>query len=57
MTAAAWERDAPACPAAAVIDEVRAAVDGWKGFAEQAGVSKARSREIEASFPRLSRPA
>jgi len=43
--------------AAAVIDEVRAAVDGWKGFAEQAGVSKARSREIEASFPRLSRPA
>lgn len=41
--------------AAAIIDEVRAAVDLWKGLADQAGVSKARSREIEASFPNLSR--
>jgi serine/threonine-protein kinase HipA len=39
--------------AAGVIDEVRAAVDRWTSFADQAGVSKARSREIEASFPNL----
>lgn len=40
--------------AAAIIDEVRAAVDRWKGFAAQAGVSKTGSREIAASFPKLS---
>ncbi|MEK7384453.1 MAG: type II toxin-antitoxin system HipA family toxin [Elusimicrobiota bacterium] len=40
---------------AAIIDEVRSAVERWKVLADQAGVSKARSREIEASFPKLSR--
>ena len=40
--------------ASAIIYEVRAAVDRWKGFAAQAGVSKTRSREIAASFPKLS---
>ncbi|OGR59922.1 MAG: hypothetical protein A2X36_13590 [Elusimicrobia bacterium GWA2_69_24] len=39
--------------AAAIIDEVRAAVDRWRGFAAQAGVSRAGSREIAASFPKL----
>lgn len=40
--------------ASAIIDEVRVGVDRWKGFAAQAGVSKVRSREIEASLPKLS---
>ena len=40
--------------AAAILDEVRAAVDRWDRFAAQAGVSKAASRRIAASFPKLS---
>lgn len=39
--------------AVAIIDEVRAAVDRWKGLADQAGVSRACSRRTAASFPRL----
>ncbi|MBI4676785.1 MAG: type II toxin-antitoxin system HipA family toxin [Elusimicrobia bacterium] len=39
--------------ALAIIDEVRAAVARWRGFASQAGVSKTGSIEIEASFPDL----
>ena len=38
---------------AAIIDDVRAAVDRWKDLADSAGVSKARSREVEASFSNL----
>jgi serine/threonine-protein kinase HipA len=38
----------------AIIDEVRSAVARWKGFAARAGVSKTGSREIAASFPKLS---
>ncbi len=41
--------------AAAVIDEARAAVNRWEEFAVAAGVSKAGTREIAASFPKLSR--
>lgn len=41
--------------AADILDEVRAAVDRWSRFAAQAGVSKAASRMIAASFPKLSR--
>ncbi|MEK7745631.1 MAG: type II toxin-antitoxin system HipA family toxin, partial [Elusimicrobiota bacterium] len=36
--------------AAAVLDEVRAAVDRWGRFAAQAGVSKESSRRIAATF-------
>lgn len=41
--------------AAAVIDEVRAAVVRWEDFAAKAGVSKAGRREIASSFPKFSR--
>ncbi len=41
-------------PAAdAVIAEVRAALKGWAGFAEQAGVSGAWSAEIERNFRKI----
>ena len=38
--------------AAAVIDEVRAAVAGWPDHAAQAGVSKAAARQIAQALPR-----
>ncbi len=41
--------------AAAIIDQVEAAVDLWNDLADRAGVAKARSREIQASFLTLSR--
>ncbi|MFA5139602.1 MAG: type II toxin-antitoxin system HipA family toxin [Elusimicrobiota bacterium] len=44
------ERDA-----ASIIDEVRAAVAHWKGFASKAGVAAAEGRRIEGSFPNPSR--
>ena len=37
--------------AAAIIDEVRSAVDRWEEFAVQARVSKAGIREVASSFP------
>lgn len=39
--------------AAAVIDEVRAAVGRWEEFAREAGVSATGMREIASAFPKL----
>jgi serine/threonine-protein kinase HipA len=39
--------------AAAVIDRVNAALQGWNELAEEAGVTRKRSREIARTFTRL----
>ena len=41
--------------AAAIIDEVRAAVARWRDHADRAGVAAASSSRISGSFPRLAR--
>ena len=41
--------------AGAIIDEVRSATRLWKKFADRAGLSSAVTRQIEASFPDLTK--
>lgn len=48
--AGAWQV-APA-EAAAILDQVRGAVDRWPAFARQAGVPAARTREIQRALVR-----
>jgi len=41
--------------AASIIDDVLAAAARWRAFADQAGLSQAECRQVEASMPKISR--